>query len=76
MTDRHDARVTARAELSEATARLVAEFAAQLPAGTVISSIVRAREELLRSGVRDGLAAAAEALARHQLRERVPVHAA
>jgi hypothetical protein len=74
--DRYDARVIARAELRDATTRLVAEFAGALPAGTVVGTMVRAREELLRNGVRDGLVTATEALARDRLRDRVPVHAA
>ena len=36
-------------------------------AGTVIACVLRCREELLRAGVRAGLADAAETMARHRL---------
>jgi hypothetical protein len=52
--------------------RLIAEFSGELPPGTVLRALARAREQLLAEGVRSGLAPAAEALARSRLRERVP----
>lgn len=57
-----------RYELAGTTQRLIAEFAAQVPAGTVSRCVSQAREELLRSGVRSGLAPAAEVMARAKLR--------
>jgi hypothetical protein len=65
------ARKQARAGLDSATQALIAEFAEAVPAGTVIRSVARAREELLRSGVRQGLAVATLAMARHRLQASV-----
>lgn len=55
-------------DLLQRTEELVREFQPRLPAGTVIRTVTRCRDELLRSGVRRGLAGAAEDLARNQLR--------
>lgn len=54
-----------------ATQSLIAEFADVLPPGTVIRSVALAREELLRSGVRHGLATATRAMRAHRLRTSV-----
>jgi hypothetical protein len=61
-------------DLAETTASLIAEFAGLLPAETVIRCISRAREQLLRSGVRAGLAVATESKSRMQLLELLPAH--
>lgn len=55
--------VTHTAETSAVTPGLIAEFA-DLPADAVRSCAARAREELLRLGVRSGLAAAVVAVTR------------
>jgi len=60
-----------RAELVERTPGLVEEFS-WLVAGYVIATMVRCRDELERTGVRDGLAAATLAMTRQRLRETVP----
>ncbi len=70
------ARRSAEHDLVAVTDLLIAEFAGILPAGTVIRHVARAREQLLGSGVRTGLATAAEALARRRLSTLVPAHAA
>jgi hypothetical protein len=62
-----EARRAAREELIEVTEALIAEFAGAVPAGTVIRQLALAREQLLAAGVRAGLAAAAEAMARVRL---------
>jgi hypothetical protein len=54
-------------DLLQRTEGLVREFQPSLPAGTVIRAVTRCRAELLRSGVRHGLAGATENLARDQL---------
>jgi hypothetical protein len=69
-----EARWAAQQGLTEVTASLIAEFAGLLPAGTVIRCLARAREQLLNSGVRSGLAAASESSARLQLMELLPAH--
>ena len=61
-------RQVTRAETYVATLGLIAEFA-DLPAGAVKSCAARAREELLRAGVRDELPVAVEAMTRQRLRE-------
>ena len=62
-----DARRQAKEGLDSATRSLMVEFAEIVPAGRVIRVVARAREELLRSGVRRGLADATSAMARHRL---------
>jgi hypothetical protein len=72
----YEARRESRAELTAVTHRLIADFAGRLPAGTVIRHVAQARESLLAAGVRSGLAAAAEAMARNRLDRLLPAHAA
>jgi hypothetical protein len=69
-----EARRVARAELIAVTETLIAEFAGSVPAGTVIRHLALAREQLLAAGVRAGLAAAAEAMARLRLATLVVPH--
>ncbi|HWL35550.1 MAG TPA: hypothetical protein VNQ77_05100 [Frankiaceae bacterium] len=69
-----EARLAAREALYVMTLDLVAEFA-HLPAGAVIGLVGRAREDLLRAGVRDGLVDATEAMARTWLNARAMAHA-
>lgn len=69
-----EARSTARQELREVTNTLIAEYSGRLPAGTVIRCVARAREQLLRSGVRAGLPVAVEFSARIRLSTLVPAH--
>ncbi len=52
------------------TEALVREFQPHLPAGVVIGTVTRRRAALLRSGIRRGLADAAEETARAELRRR------
>ena len=63
------ARRDSRQELVDVTDALVAEFAGRLPATMVIRYVGKAREQLLRAGIRAGLAPAAEASARLRLSE-------
>ena len=58
------------------TASLVAEYAGQVPAGTVIRCVAQAREQLLRADVRHGLAVAVESMARSRLRTMGQAHGA
>lgn len=58
----------------EATTRLVREHDA-LPAGSVIRCVGRCHDELVRAGVRQGLAHAVEAMARRRLADRGDVRA-
>jgi len=60
--------------MADVVSSLIAEFAGQVPAGTVIRCVARSREQLLGSGVRSGLAAAAESMARLRLSQLVPAH--
>ena len=69
-----EARWATREDLQEVTSSLIAEFAGRLPAGTVIRCVARAREQLLGTGIRSGLAVAAESMARLRLSERLPAH--
>jgi len=55
-------------DLVARTETLIREFQPSLSAGTVITTVVNCRNELLRTGVRRGLAIAAEAMARSRLR--------
>lgn len=70
----HEERRAARAEMLTLVARLVAEYAAVLPAGTVIRCAARVHESLLRAGVRDDLPARTERLVREELRHLLPAH--
>jgi hypothetical protein len=54
-------------DLLARTETLIHEFQLSLPAGTVITTVQRCRNELVRTGVRRGLAIAAEAMARSRL---------
>jgi len=69
-----ETRRATRQDLSEVTNSLIAEFAGRLPAGTIIRCVAQAREQLLRSGLRTGLAVAAESMARIRLSEILPAH--
>lgn len=53
------------------TQGLVREFHPRLSAGEVITTVARCRQELMRSGVRRGLATATEAMARARLDMRL-----
>lgn len=64
----HAATVVAeRKALLTRTEALVREFHPVLPAGSVIRTVIRCRAELLRAGVRRGLARTTEARVRAQL---------
>jgi hypothetical protein len=69
-----EARWATREDLQKVTSSLIAEFAGRLPAGTVIRCVARAREQLLVSGMRSGLAVAAESMARLRLSALLPAH--
>ena len=69
-----EARWATREDLRDITSSLIAEFAGRLPAGTVIRCVARAREQLLSSGMRSGLAVAVESMARVRLSELLPAH--
>jgi hypothetical protein len=60
--------VTEYKNLLVGTETLIREFQPSLSAGAVISTVLSCRNELMRSGVRRGLAIAAEAMARSRLR--------
>jgi hypothetical protein len=60
--------VAERKGLLARTESLVREFHPTLPAGTVIHAVTRCRADLLREGVRRGLARSTEARVRAQLR--------
>lgn len=75
-TSRLEARRSSRGDVMAVTDRLIAEFAGALPAGTVMRHVCRAREQLLATGVRAGLAVAAEAMARTRLRTLLSAHGA
>lgn len=68
-------RALLRNDMLAMTEALVAEFAGNFPAGSVIRCVSRCREELMRSGVRIGLVEATEEAARRVLDARVPAHA-
>jgi hypothetical protein len=73
-TSSYATRCTIRQDVLDMTTSLVAEFAGQLPAGTVIAYVARAREQLARSGLRAELTLATEAVARQRLAELTPAH--
>ena len=54
-------------DLLAGTETLIREFQPSLSAESVITTVLRCRNELLRTGVRRGLAIAAEAMARSRL---------
>jgi hypothetical protein len=72
--DALDARREVRDELRDVSDKLIAEFSAVVPPGRVLRSVAAAREELLRNGVRAGLAPATEAMARLRLVQVSPAH--
>jgi uncharacterized membrane protein (UPF0136 family) len=53
------------------TETLIREFQPSLSAGTVIGTVLSCRNQLMRTGVRRGLAIAAEAMARVRLQVRL-----
>jgi hypothetical protein len=59
--------VTEYKDLLARTETLIREFQPSLSAGTVITTVLSCRTELMRTGVRRGLAIAAEAMARSRL---------
>ncbi|WP_461021833.1 hypothetical protein [Thalassiella azotivora] len=59
--------VAERQELLRRTELLVRELSGRVSAGAVISCVVRCADELVRLGVRSGLADAVEAMARARL---------
>ena len=59
--------VTEYKDLLARTETLIREFEPSLSAGTVITTVLSCRTELMRTGVRRGLAIAAEAMARARL---------
>jgi hypothetical protein len=59
--------VTEYRDLLGRTETLIREFQPSLSAGTVITTVLNCRTELMRTGVRRGLAIAAEAMARSRL---------
>jgi hypothetical protein len=54
-------------DLLSRTETLIREFQPSLSAGTVMATVLSCRTELMRIGVRRGLAIAAEAMARSRL---------
>ena len=58
-------------DLLARTETLIREFQPSLSAGTVIATVVTCRDQLMRTGVRRGLAIAAEAMARARLQVRL-----
>jgi hypothetical protein len=58
-------------DLLSRTEQLVREFQPSLSAGMVISTVTGCRDELMRTGVRRGLATATEVMARARLRTRL-----
>ena len=64
--------VAERKALLARTESLVREFHPALPAGTVIHAVTRCRAQLLRAGVRRGLAGITEARVRAQLDRLTP----
>jgi hypothetical protein len=57
-------------DLLERTEEMIRDFRPAMSAGAVIGTVTRCRSELLRSGVRRGLADATERMARAQLLAR------
>lgn len=69
-----ETRHATREALHDVTVRLIADFT-DVPAGTVINCVGRARENLLRVGVRDDLVPATESMARSWLSSVSSAHA-
>jgi hypothetical protein len=63
--------VTEYKDLLARTETLVREFQPSLSAGTVITTVLSCRNQLMRTDVRRGLAIAAEAMARARLQVRL-----
>jgi hypothetical protein len=59
--------ITEYKDLLARTETLIREFQPSLSAGTIITTVLSCRTELMRTGVRRGLAIAAEAMARSRL---------
>ena len=68
-----EARLATSEALHDATLRLIADFV-DVPAGAVVRCVGRAREDLLRAGVRDGLVPATESMARAWLGRQSTAH--
>ena len=66
-----DARKAAQVDLDGVVDDLIRDFEGLIPAGAVIAQVTLCREYLLRAGIRAGLAAATEAMARSRLRGEV-----
>jgi hypothetical protein len=62
--------ITEYKDLLARTETLIREFQPSLSAATVITTVRSCRNELMRTGVRRGLAIAAEAMARARLQGR------
>lgn len=62
--------VLERKDLLVRTEALIREFHPVLSAGAVITTVTRCRDELVKAGVRAGLATAAESMARVRLQDR------
>jgi hypothetical protein len=62
--------VTEYKDLLARTETLIREFQPSLSAGTVVTTVLGCRNELMHAGVRRGLAIAAEAMARSRLQSR------
>jgi hypothetical protein len=58
-------------DLLARTETLIREFQPTLSAGTVIATVLSCRNQLMHTGVRRGLAIAAEAMARARLQLRL-----
>jgi hypothetical protein len=61
--------ITEYKDLLARTETLIREFQPSLSAGAVITTVRSCRNELMRTGVRRGLAIAAEAMARSRLQD-------
>ncbi len=70
------AMVDERRDLLEVSQRLVQEFRDRCSAGTVLAEVTICRTVLVRTGVRAGLAAATEAMARCRLLRKEDADAA
>ncbi len=64
-----------REEVLAMSERLVAEYAGQVPAGSVLRYVARCHEQLRLAGVDDGLVAAIEDAVRLRLADVAPAHA-
>lgn len=71
-----EVRRSTRLELMQLGVSLADEFSGRVAAGTVIRHVARARERLLRAGVRAGLVIAVESMTRARLEQLRPTDAA